>query len=236
MRILIVEDEVKVAEVLKRGLDEAGYESEVAYDGQIGLRLAQSGQFDLILLDVNLPLMNGLELCKTLREKDEVTPVLMLTALGMSDDIVAGLESGADDYLPKPFKWNEIYARIKALTRRRKISFANQPVAAGAEQHDVFTFGDLVIDFDAREVKRAGKLIQLTAKEYSLLEYLARNAGKVKSRQEIAESVWGLTFETGTNFIDVYINYLRNKIDKPFATKLIQTSTGFGYVLKLPEA
>jgi len=235
MRILIVEDEVKVAEVLKRGLAEAGYESEVAYDGQIGLRLAQSGQFELILLDVNLPLMNGLELCKALREKDEVTPVLMLTALGMSDDIVAGLESGADDYLPKPFKFNELYARIKALTRRRRITFAGQPtVTAGT--HDIFTFADLTIDFDAREVKRAGKLIQLTAKEYSLLEYLARNAGKVKSRQEIAESVWGLTFETGTNFIDVYINYLRNKIDKPFDKKLIQTSTGFGYVLKLPEA
>lgn len=234
MRILIVEDEVKVAEVLKRGLTEAGYESEVAYDGQIGLRLAQSGQFDLILLDVNLPLMNGLELCKTLREKDEVTPVLMLTALGMSDDIVAGLEAGADDYLPKPFKFNELYARIKALTRRRKITFP-QPTTSATGYHDVFSFADLVIDYDAREVKRAGKLIQLTAKEYSLLEYLARNAGKVKSRQEIAESVWGLTFETGTNFIDVYINYLRNKIDKPFASKLIQTSTGFGYVLKQPE-
>lgn len=235
MRILIVEDEVKVAEVLKRGLTEAGYESEVAYDGQIGLRLAQSGQFDLILLDVNLPLMNGLELCKTLREKDEVTPVLMLTALGMSDDIVAGLEAGADDYLPKPFKFNELYARIKALTRRRKITFP-QSTTSTTGNHDTFSFADLVIDYDAREVKRAGKLIQLTAKEYSLLEYLARNAGKVKSRQEIAESVWGLTFETGTNFIDVYINYLRNKIDKPFDSKLIQTSTGFGYVLKLPEA
>jgi DNA-binding response OmpR family regulator len=235
MRILIVEDEIKVAEVLKRGLTEAGYESEVAYDGQIGLRLAQSGQFDLILLDVNLPLLNGLELCKQLREKDEITPVLMLTALGMSDDIVAGLEAGADDYLPKPFKFNELYARIKALTRRKKIIFSGEP-SNTPEQHDTLAFSDLVIDFDAREVKRAGKLIQLTAKEYSLLEYLARNAGKVKSRQEIAESVWGLNFETGTNFIDVYINYLRNKIDKPFDKKLIQTSTGFGYVLKIPEA
>jgi two-component system, OmpR family, copper resistance phosphate regulon response regulator CusR len=235
MRILIVEDEVKVAEVLKRGLTEAGYDSEVAYDGQIGLRLAQSGQFDLILLDVNLPILNGLELCKLLREKDEVTPVLMLTALGMSDDIVAGLEAGADDYLPKPFKFNELYARIKALTRRRKITFAAQ-APSNTHQTDTLVFSDLVIDFDAREVKRGGKLIQLTAKEYSLLEYLARHAGKVKSRQEIAESVWGLNFETGTNFIDVYINYLRNKIDKPFEKKLIHTSTGFGYVLKLPES
>jgi DNA-binding response OmpR family regulator len=234
MRILIVEDEIKVAEVLKRGLTEAGYESEIAYDGQIGLRLAQSGQFDLILLDVNLPILNGLEVCKLLREKDEVTPVLMLTALGMSDDVVAGLEAGADDYLPKPFKFNELYARIKALTRRRKIIFSSQ-VTPDAASHDKLSFADLTIDFDAREVKRAGRAIQLTAKEYALLEYLARNAGKVKSRQEIAESVWGLNFETGTNFIDVYINYLRNKIDKPFDKKLIQTSTGFGYVLKVPE-
>jgi DNA-binding response OmpR family regulator len=235
MKILIVEDETKVAEVLKRGLQEEGYESDIAYDGQIGLRLAQSGQYELILLDINLPLLNGLELCKQLREKDEVTPVLMLTALGMSDDIVAGLEAGADDYLPKPFKFNELYARIKALTRRRKVSFQN---ADGGEvpKEDTFKLGDLTIDFDAREVKRAGKLIQLTAKEYTLLEYLARNAGKVRSRQEIAESVWGLTFETGTNFIDVYINYLRNKIDKPFGSKLIQTVTGFGYILKLPES
>lgn len=235
MKILIVEDETKVAEVLKRGLTEAGYEADIAYDGQIGLRLAQTGQYDLILLDVNLPMMNGLELCKRLREQDEVTPVLMLTALGMSDDIVAGLEAGADDYLPKPFKFNELYARIKALTRRRKIAAVAAEGPNGAEA-DVFKLADLQIDFDAREVKRSGKPVQLTAKEYALLEYLARNTGKVRSRQEIAESVWGLTFETGTNFIDVYINYLRNKIDKPFDRKLVHTITGFGYVLKLPEA
>lgn len=237
MKILIVEDEAKVAEVLKRGLMEAGYEAEVAYDGVVGLRLAQAGGNDLILLDVNLPLLNGLELCKRLREQDEVTPVLMLTALGMSDDIVAGLEAGADDYLPKPFKFNELYARIKALTRRRKITFATgaDTPEVTLPREDTFTLGDLRIDFDAREVKRGDKLIQLTAKEYALLEYLARNVGKVRSRREIAESVWGLNFETGTNFIDVYINYLRNKIDKPFSTKFIQTVTGFGYVLKLPE-
>jgi two-component system copper resistance phosphate regulon response regulator CusR len=231
MKILIVEDETNVAEVLKRGLTEAGYEADVAYDGQIGLRLAQTGNYELILLDVNLPMLNGLELCKRLRAEDEVTPVLMLTALGMSDDVVAGLEAGADDYLPKPFKFNELYARIKALTRRRKISFEALK-SAEKKQDDVFRLADLQIDFDAREVKRAGKAIQLTAKEYALLEYLARNSGKVRSRQEIAEAVWGLTFETGTNFIDVYINYLRNKIDKPFDKKLVQTVTGFGYILR----
>lgn len=250
MKILIVEDEAKVAEVLKRGLTEEGYEADIAFDGQVGLRMAQSGSYDLILLDINLPLMNGLELCRQLRQKDEVTPVLMLTALGMSDDIVAGLETGADDYLPKPFRFNELYARIKALTRRRKISsatFKTVPPPPPPPDDDPgpdnlkaapslqFTLSDLYIDFDAREVKRGGKAIQLTAKEYMLLEYLARNAGKVRSRQEIAEAVWGLTFETGTNFIDVYINYLRNKIDKPFGKKLVHTVTGFGYVLKLPE-
>lgn len=233
MKILIIEDELKVAEVIKRGLTEEGYETELAYDGEIGLRLAQSGNYDLILLDVNLPLLNGLELCRILREKDEVTPVLMLTALGMSDDIVAGLEAGADDYLPKPFHFNELYARIKALTRRRKLLLQAAQSDKGTGNSDVFRIADLEIDFDSREVTRSGKAIQLTVKEYALLEYLARNAGKVRSRSEIAESVWGLNFETGTNFIDVYINYLRNKIDKPFDKKLIHTVTGFGYVLKL---
>lgn len=236
MKILVVEDEMNVAEVLKRGLSEEGYDAELAYDGLIGLRLAKTGRYDLIVLDVNLPLLNGLELCKQLRETDEVTPVLMLTALGMSDDIVAGLEAGADDYLAKPFRFNELYARIRALTRRRKI-MAVEPVPAGQDDQpiDRFLLADLEIDFDAREVRRANKKIQLTAKEYALLEYLVKNTGKVRSRQEIAESVWGLTFETGTNFIDVYINYLRNKLDKRFTPKLIHTVTGFGYVLKLPD-
>jgi DNA-binding response OmpR family regulator len=237
MKILVVEDEQKVAEVLKRGLAEAGYDVELAFDGQAGLRMATAEPYDLVLLDINLPGMNGLELCKRLREKDEITPVLMLTALSMSDDIVAGFDAGADDYLPKPFRFNELYARIKALTKRKKIIF---DLAARAEVNknasDIFRLSDLQIDFDAREVKRAGKTIQLTAKEYALLEYLARNTGKVRSRLEIAEAVWGLDFETGTNFIDVYISYLRNKIDKPFGVKLIQTITGFGYVLKLPES
>ena len=237
MKILVIEDETKVAEVLKRGLTEEGYEVEVAYDGQVGLRMATTGTWDLIILDINLPHLNGLELCKRLREKDEITPVLMLTALGMSDDIVTGLEAGADDYLSKPFRFNELYARIKALTRRKKIwsSLSAAKSGTGAST-DTFSMADLHIDFDAREIKRAGKVIQLTAREYALLEYLARNAGKVRSRLEIAEAVWGLDFETGTNFIDVYINYLRNKIDKPFDKKLIHTVTGFGYVLKLPAS
>lgn len=236
MKILVVEDEKKVSEVLKRGLSEAGYEVDTAFDGEIGLRLATSGNYDLILLDINLPGINGLELCKRLRETDEVTPVLMLTALGMSEDIVTGLEAGADDYMAKPFRFNELYARVKALTRRKKITSALLKPDPGKIHLEYFKLGDLVIDFDGKEVKRANKLIQLTAREYALLEYLARNKGKVRSRLEIAEAVWGLDFETGTNFIDVYINYLRNKIDKPFATKLIHTVTGFGYILKLPDS
>ncbi len=232
--ILVIEDEAKVAEVLKRGLTEAGYEVENAFDGKMGLHMATSRTYDLILLDVNLPLINGLDVCKQLREKDEVTPVLMLTALGMSDDIVAGLDAGADDYLPKPFKFNELYARINALTRRRKItSFPVNPVDY-EKSPDVFELADLNIDFSAHEVERAGKQIRLTAREYALLEFLARNVNRAMSRLEIAETVWSLTFETGTNFIDVYISYLRNKIDKPFDKKLIHTVPGFGYMLKLP--
>lgn len=234
MRILVIEDEIKVAEVLKRGLTEEGYDVDLAHDGEKGFTKAATNHYDLIILDINLPLMNGLELCKKLREKDELTPVLMLTALGMSDDIVSGLDAGADDYMPKPFRFNELYARIKALTRRKKI--INKILSAsggnGGGQTDKFSLADLHIDFDAKEVKRGDKIIQLTAREYALLEYLARNAGKVRSRLEIAQAVWGLDFETGTNFIDVYINYLRNKIDKPFSRKLVHTVTGFGYVLK----
>jgi two-component system copper resistance phosphate regulon response regulator CusR len=237
MKILVIEDEVTVAEVLKRGLIEEGYSVDVAFDGETGLRVATDGTYDLIILDINLPRLNGLEVCKQFRLKDELTPIMMLTALGMSDDIVAGLEMGADDYLTKPFRFNELYARVRALTRRRKIMAAFAVTGGGDnDRKDVFELGDLVIDFDAREVMRAGKTIQLTAREYALLEYLARNAGKVRSRQEIAESVWGLDFETGTNFIDVYINYVRNKIDKPFDKKYIHTVTGFGYVVKLPAS
>lgn len=237
MKVLVVEDEVKVSEVLKRGLVEAGYDVETAFDGDIGLRLALSGAFDLIILDINLPGINGLEVCKRIRESDEVTPVLMLTALGMSDDIVTGFEAGADDYMSKPFRFNELYARVRALTRRKKITAdARSNGDNKMLKLDFFKMADLVIDFEGKEVKRNGKPIQLTAREYALLEYLARNQGKVRSRGEIAEAVWGLDFETGTNFIDVYINYLRNKIDKPFGTKLIHTVTGFGYILKIPNA
>jgi two-component system, OmpR family, copper resistance phosphate regulon response regulator CusR len=234
MNILVVEDEIKVAEVLKRGLTEEGYDVDTAFDGSAGLDAALTGKYSLILLDINLPKVNGLELCKRFRETDEITPVIMLTAMGMSEDIVAGLESGADDYVPKPFRFNELFARIKALTRRKLIT--EKAIQTQTETSErVFRIADLEIDFDAKQITRGSKRIQLTVKEFSLLEYLARNIGKVKSRQEIASAVWDLDFETGTNFIDVYINYLRNKIDKPFPVKLIHTVTGFGYVLKVPS-
>ena len=228
MKILVVEDEIKVAEVLKRGLEEAGYDIELAFDGQMGWHYAQGGDIDLFILDINLPQLNGLELCKLIRSQDEYTPVLMLTALGMSEDIVTGLEAGADDYIAKPFRFNELFARIKALSRRTNL--ARQSIQS--EQIERLQFADLCMDMDAKEVRRGDTKIKLTAREFSLLEYLMRNAGKVCSRSEIAKAVWRLDFETGTNFVDVYINYLRNKLDKPFKTKLIHTHTGFGYTLK----
>jgi two-component system, OmpR family, copper resistance phosphate regulon response regulator CusR len=227
MELLVVEDEPKVAALLDQGLKEQGYGVTIAYDGETGLRLAKSGKFQLIVLDVNLPYLNGLELCRILRESDDATPVIMLTALGMSDDIVSGLEAGADDYMTKPFKFTELFARIKALTRR-----ASSPKIESTDEGEVFRLGDLKIAYDGRQVFRGNKEITLTAREYALLVYLAKNKGKVRTRQEIAEKVWDLNFDTGTNFIDVYVSYLRNKMDKPFESRLIHTVVGIGYVLK----
>jgi DNA-binding response OmpR family regulator len=233
-RILLADDHQILAEGLRCLLEPEFWIVATVYDGRQMIETALQERPDVIIADISMPVLNGLDLCRQLREKDESTPVLMLTALGMSDDIVAGLEAGADDYLSKPFRFNELYARVKALTRRKKI-FASNNEGANQDSKKVFRLADLQIDFDGREVQRGAKRIQLTAKEYALLEYLARNTGKVRSRLEIAEAVWGLDFETGTNFIDVYISYLRNKVDKPFDVKLIQTITGFGYVLKLPQ-
>jgi len=227
MDILVVEDEPKVASLLEQGLKEQGYNVTIAYDGETGLRLARSGKFQLLVLDVNLPYLNGLDLCRQLRLEDDATPIIMLTALGMSDDIVGGLEAGADDYMTKPFKFTELFARIKALTRR-----ATTPKMEASDGETVFRLNDLKIDFDARQVHRGTKEILLTAREFALLVYLAKNKNKVRTRQEIAENVWDLDFDTGTNFIDVYVSYLRNKVDKPFDKKLIHTVVGMGYVLK----
>ena len=203
MNILLVEDEPKVAEFIKKGLKEQSYNVELAYDGLMGERLALNEEFDLIILDVVLPGISGVELCKRIRKYKVDLPILMLTALGTTKDKVDGLEAGADDYLVKPFHFEELLARIKALGRRRNL------ISPGT----VYKIADLVVDSYKRSVQRAGNEISLTAKEFSMLELMITNKNRVLSRTYIAESVWGLNFDRGTNFIDVYVNYLRAKID-----------------------
>ena len=222
-KILIIEDEPKVADFIQRGLTENDYQAEVAYDGQIGKSMALSGRFQAIILDINLPHINGFELCKLIRQQNEKIPVLMLTALGMVEDKLTGFASGADDYLQKPFEFRELVARLKALLKR---------VHKSELPERVIRIADLEIDQDSKIVKRGGKKIDLTAKEFNLLEYLAKNKGRVISRSDIAERIWDLTFDTGTNVIDVYVNFLRKKIDKGFDTKLIHTQIGMGYVIR----
>ena len=223
MKILVIEDEQSVSSFIRKGLEEQGHEVTQAFDGTMGLRTALQKSFDLIILDVVLPGLNGLEVCKKLREEGgTAVPVLMLTALGATDDIVMGLDAGADDYLSKPFKFKELLARIRALTRRKNL-------ATTAKQLQV---ADLELDLDSKTVSRSDKPIKLTAREFNLLEYLIRNKGRVVSRVDILENVWEVNFDMGTNVIDVYVNYLRNKIDKNFSPKLIHTVVGMGYVLK----
>jgi two-component system copper resistance phosphate regulon response regulator CusR len=220
MKILLVEDEPKVVKFIKKGLEEHGYETEVAYDGQMGERLALKGNYDLIILDIILPHLNGYELCKRIREQSVQVPVLMLTALGTTDDKISGFDVGADDYLVKPFEFAELLARIKALAKR----------STGLLQtSNLIKIADLELDLDKKSAKRGDKNIELTAKEFALLKFLMKNKGKVISRAEIAEKVWDITFDTGTNVVDVYINILRKKIDKDFEHKLIHTRIGLGY-------
>lgn len=222
MKVLLIEDEVNVASFIQRGLSEAGYEVAVAMDGISGLSMATGHEFAVILLDVMLPGMNGLELCRTLRQTNKQVPVLMLTALGSTENVVTGLDTGADDYLVKPFKLVELLARIRSLTRRN----SPQP------ESNRLIIDDLMVDVNARTVKRGNKTIALTATEYRLLEFMMRNQRKVLSRVEILEQVWGIDFNMGTNVVDVYVNYLRKKIDKGFSTRLIHTVIGMGYIMK----
>jgi DNA-binding response OmpR family regulator len=225
MKILLIEDEPQVVEFLKKGLTEKGYETEVAYDGHMGERLASKGDFDLIILDVILPNINGYELCKKIRDKGIQVPVLMLTALGTTDDKVSGFDAGADDYLVKPFEFEELLARIKALTKR----------SSGLIQTSkVIKIADLSLDFNKKSAIRRDKNIDLTGKEFELLEFLMKNKGRVLSRVEIAEKVWDITFDTGTNVVDVYISILRKKIDRNFEDKLIHTKVGLGYYIDEP--
>lgn len=226
MKILLVEDEPKVASFIKQGLEEQSYNVTLAYDGFFGHKLATENEFDVIVLDLMIPYMNGLEVCKKLREEGIKTPILMLTALGTTDDKVTGLESGADDYMVKPFEFKEFVARLRALSKRFTDSM---------QQPKLLKVADLEMNLDEKSVKRSGKSIDLTAKEFSLLEFLLRNKNKVVSRAEISEKVWDIHFDTGTNVIDVYVNFLRKKIDKEFDKKLIQTMVGMGYVIKSDE-
>jgi two-component system copper resistance phosphate regulon response regulator CusR len=226
MNILVIEDEQKVAAFLKNGLEEQGYHIDLAYDGYAGEKLALNKDYNLILLDVIIPVTNGIELCKKIKEIKPDIPILMLTALDTTDDKLAGFDSGADDYLVKPFEFKELLARIKALTKRSP--HKNQPYQAP----NILRVADLQLDIDKKVAIRGGKTISLTAKEFSLLEYLMKNKGRVISRPDIAEHVWDVTFDTGTNVVEVYVNILRKKIDKDFPDKLIQTRIGLGYVIQ----
>ncbi len=221
MRVLVVEDEKKVASFIKRGLEEESFDVDVAHDGEEGLYMAESNPYDLILMDIMLPKMDGLTAIQELRKKDIGTPVLCLTAKDTVDDIVKGLDSGSDDYLTKPFAFAELLARVRTLVRRGQQD-------RGAE----IRFADLRLDPVAHKVWRGNKEIDLTAKEYSLLEYFMRNPNQVLTRTQIAEHVWDYTFDSFTNIIDVYVNYLRKKVDKDYDKKLIHTVRGVGYVLK----
>jgi heavy metal response regulator len=224
MKILVVEDEKKVASFIKRGLEEEKYEVVTIHDGEEGLNTASEKSFDLIILDVMLPKMDGVSIMKELRTRKVLTPVLMLTAKNEVEDIVAGLDSGSDDYLTKPFAFAELLARVRALLRRSELD-------RGAE----IRFSDLRLDPVTHKVWRAEKVIDLTAKEYALLEYLVRNPNQVLTRNMIAEHVWDYTFDSFTNIIDVYVNYLRKKIDRDAEKKLIHTVRGVGYILREEE-
>jgi DNA-binding response OmpR family regulator len=223
-RILIVEDEKKIATILKKGLTENGYHTDIAFDGLIGKRLFHANTYDLIILDINLPGLNGYELCKIIRNHNQQVPVIMLTAMSTTDDKIEGFDSGTDDYIIKPFEFKELLVRIRALLKRTLI----QQLPAG----NILRVGGLEMNLDTKEVKRENQQISLTAKEFQLLEYFMRNRNRVLSRADIAVSVWDIDFDTKTNVIDVYVNYLRNKIDKNFSTRLIHTHIGMGYILK----
>ncbi len=222
--ILLVEDEQKIANTLKIGLVENGFAVEAAYDGLMGWRLFETQPFQLVVLDINLPRMNGYELCKKIREKNAQIPIIMITALSSLNDKIEGYDAGADDYIIKPFEFKELLMKIRVLLRRT----STQQVPVG----NVLKAADLEMNLDSKEVKRDNIPIQLTAKEFQLLEYLLRNKNRVVSRADIAINVWDIDFDTNTNVIDVYINYVRKKVDRQFDQKLIQTQVGMGYILK----
>ncbi len=227
MKILVVEDELQVSSFIRQGLEELGFEVDVAFDGQIGRRLALSREYDVILMDIVIPGINGFELCKQIKTERSNVPILMLTTLSTSADKLTGFEAGADDYLPKPFEFEELTARIRALTRRKSSVMGNYG--------NLLKFEGLILDLDKKVAKRASKIIKLSAKEFSLLEFFMRNPERVISRAELAEKIWDLKFETGTNVVEVYINMLRNKVDRNFEPKYLQTRIGLGYALSVDQ-
>jgi DNA-binding response OmpR family regulator len=225
-KILVIEDEVHVSSFIKKGLEEEGHFVDVAYDGETGLNLACNQDYEVIILDVILPVINGLEICRKVRERHGYTiPILMLTALASSDDVITGLNTGADDYLVKPFKFKELLARINAVLRRKALGNVTK----------TYKIADVELDTETMTVKRAGKTVELTAKEFRLLEFFMLNHRRVLSRTTILEHVWDTNHDLGTNIVEVYIKYLRDKLDKNFDSKLIHTIIGMGYVFKEAE-
>ena len=224
LQVLLVEDEQRIAELIKRGLQEQGFNVMVAYDGETGKKLALNNNYDIIITDIVLPVISGIDLCKEVRLQKPNIPIIMLTALGTTNDKVEGFDAGADDYLVKPFDLRELHVRIRALLKR-----SNSNVNA---KGFILKYADLELNLHTKIVKRQNTEISLTPKELKLLEYMLQNTERVLSRTEIAENVWETTFDTGTNFIDVYINYLRKKIDRDFNVKLIHTKPGLGFIFK----
>ncbi|MCI9844887.1 response regulator transcription factor [Flavobacterium pectinovorum] len=223
MKLLIVEDEPNLLSILRKGFAENNNDVSVALDGKTALEMIHNYTFDVVVLDVMLPDINGIEICRRLRAAKNFVPILLLTALGTSENIVTGLNAGADDYLVKPFKFGELDARVNALNRRANLE---------TDKVDTIVIGDLEINGKAKTVKREGESIVLTAKEFKLLYYLAKNTGRIVSRDQILDNVWDINFDMNTNVVDVYITYLRKKIDKPYKTKLIYTMKGLGYVIQ----
>lgn len=224
IRVLIVEDEKKIADTIAQGLRELDYDVEIAYDGKIGFRLFESQTFDIVITDINLPGMNGYDLTQAIRSHNNHIPIIMLTAFGATEDKIEGFDAGADDYLVKPFEFKELLVRIRALLKRT----LNQQLPTG----NILTVADLELNVDSKMVTRNGRELNLTAKEFQLLEYFMRNRNRVVSRADIAEKVWDLDFDTKTNVIDVYVNFLRKKIEKDSGSRLIHTQVGMGYIMK----
>jgi two-component system copper resistance phosphate regulon response regulator CusR len=222
-KIGLAEDDVKIASLIKSGLEEYQYEVTSVPDGAVALTEFVKPAYDLVILDIMMPCLNGIEVCRKLRANNKDLPILMLTALGSVEDKVTGLNSGADDYLPKPFHFKELLARLQALLRRSQKDFSPE---------NVLSFADVVINTNSKTVQRAGMSLELTTKEYTLLELFVKNPNRLLSRQFIAENAWDIHFDTGTNVIDVYINFLRKKMEKDHGKRLIHTKIGMGYILK----